>query len=40
MNTADVAGDQVGGSRADGQSPEDAWTVMQRFYAAEAVAEL
>ncbi|MGI5486423.1 nuclear transport factor 2 family protein [Microtetraspora malaysiensis] len=36
MSTTDVAGDQVGGSRADGQSPVDAWTVMQKFYAAEA----
>ncbi|MFE3455778.1 nuclear transport factor 2 family protein [Nonomuraea sp. NPDC059194] len=36
MNTTDVAGDPVGGSRADEQSLVDAWTVMERFYAAEA----
>ncbi|MEV0195964.1 nuclear transport factor 2 family protein [Nonomuraea sp. NPDC050691] len=36
MSATDLAGDRAGGSRADEQSPIDAWTVMQRFYAAEA----
>ncbi|GAA3181156.1 nuclear transport factor 2 family protein [Nonomuraea roseoviolacea] len=36
MSTTNAAGDQTDGSRADEQPPADAWTVMQRFYAAEA----
>lgn len=36
MSTTDLAPDHVGGSRADEQSPVDAWAVMERFYAAEA----
>ncbi len=36
MSTTDLAGDHVGGSRADEQPPVDAWTVMEKFYAAEA----
>ncbi|WP_245789103.1 nuclear transport factor 2 family protein [Streptosporangium canum] len=36
MTTTDLAGERAGGSRADGRSRDDAWAVMERFYAAEA----
>ncbi|TXK35495.1 nuclear transport factor 2 family protein [Nonomuraea sp. C10] len=36
MSTADLATDRAGGSSAEERSPVDAWTVMERFYAAEA----